>query len=659
MAEKRVQELLGQMQKTLECSICLEMMNNPVSTGCGHQFCRFCLTEFIDRKRQVPCPLCKKPITKRSLMKREELGDMVEGVRSLISAFQKDTGFLFSPPRGPQSGLLPGTPDSIKAKTTTGQKPAKNVAHSNVRRTKRRQLIDTASTDSPSLIRRGSSPSHSVKKSINGEQDAELGSSRTLEDDRQQELLKCIQEGTLNADDSSEDNDDVGINKEGNSTSSKHKTRKRNGSKKHPDRNSSNSNISRQKIGKAESDLTDGGKETMEMNQSKVVSVSDKVSDKVTEKSNAKLKTAESIGKTVNEDIAIEVQENNDNDATNEIEMEVDTDVHILSGTSVAKESESSSGPLFRTPVDPKGLKHSHQRNSSEDQSQVRKKSLRSKDNTNQHLEADDHDSSLKMTQEDLTVKVKDNSRTYCKKDKDLFVKEKKATRKVAEWLKNIPPISDSENVGCDEIRMNEPKEKIQPKRMSKKDVKVREEEEAMGNKIKHLAKQVQDNGKGLLFEIDDFETEPEKKPPTDSKIKSDKENASISIESEKSNLDKKNYEEVSDVRVQEVKHVITEPVRRKRIFKSRTNQSDVSSESDSDKALIRNNNQNVTVMKTITEEKNTSNVLDNEIVEIRSQDSELPSSDPYEFKSSQNTPMKVTKKKGKSKNNKQSKALK
>jgi hypothetical protein len=398
----------------------------------------------------------------------------------------------------------------------------------------------------------------------------------------------------------------------------------------------------------------------MEMNQSKVVSVSDKVSDKVTEKSNAKLKTAESIGKSVNEDIAIEVQENNDNDASDQIEMEVDTDVHILSGTSVAKESESSSGPLFRTPIDPKGLKHSHQRNSLADQSQVRKKSLRSKDNTNKHLEANDHDSCLKMTQEDLTVKVKDNSRTYCKKDKDLFVKEKKATRKVAEWLKNIPPITDSENVECDEvIRMNEPKEKIQPKRISKKDVKVREEEEAMGNKIKHLAKQVQDNGKGLLFEIDDFETEPEMKPATDSKIISDKENASISLESEKSNLDNKNYEEMSDVKVQEVKHVITEPVRRKRIFKSRTNQSDVSSESDSDKALIRNNNQNVTVMKTITEEKNTSNVLDNEIVEIRSQDSELPSSDPYEFKSSQNTPMKVTKKKGKSKNNKQSKALK
>ncbi|KAK7479149.1 hypothetical protein BaRGS_00029590 [Batillaria attramentaria] len=115
MTTRNIQELIGLMQKNLECSICLELFTNPVSTKCDHCFCRFCITEFLEKKRSVPCPLCKQPVTKRSLQEREELANIVNAIRKLITAFQDDSGTIYSPPKGPQS-FFPCTPDTVISK---------------------------------------------------------------------------------------------------------------------------------------------------------------------------------------------------------------------------------------------------------------------------------------------------------------------------------------------------------------------------------------------------------------------------------------------------------------------------------------------------------------------------------------------------------------
>ncbi|XP_030210428.1 nuclear factor 7, brain-like [Gadus morhua] len=40
------------------CSICLDVFNSPVSTPCGHNFCRTCITKFWDEQVKYKCPLC-------------------------------------------------------------------------------------------------------------------------------------------------------------------------------------------------------------------------------------------------------------------------------------------------------------------------------------------------------------------------------------------------------------------------------------------------------------------------------------------------------------------------------------------------------------------------------------------------------------------------
>ncbi|XP_067446950.1 E3 ubiquitin-protein ligase TRIM39-like [Thunnus thynnus] len=47
------------------CSICLEVFTNPVSTPCGHNFCKNCITEHSNINVQCQCPNCKKVFYRR------------------------------------------------------------------------------------------------------------------------------------------------------------------------------------------------------------------------------------------------------------------------------------------------------------------------------------------------------------------------------------------------------------------------------------------------------------------------------------------------------------------------------------------------------------------------------------------------------------------
>ncbi|KAJ3585461.1 hypothetical protein NHX12_014180 [Muraenolepis orangiensis] len=47
------------------CSICLEVFVEPVSTPCGHSFCKACLQGYWDHSKKSLCPMCKKNYAKR------------------------------------------------------------------------------------------------------------------------------------------------------------------------------------------------------------------------------------------------------------------------------------------------------------------------------------------------------------------------------------------------------------------------------------------------------------------------------------------------------------------------------------------------------------------------------------------------------------------
>ncbi|XP_065806190.1 E3 ubiquitin-protein ligase TRIM39-like [Labrus bergylta] len=50
------------------CSICLEVFVEPVSTPCGHSFCKACLQGYWNHSKKFLCPMCKKSYTKRPEM---------------------------------------------------------------------------------------------------------------------------------------------------------------------------------------------------------------------------------------------------------------------------------------------------------------------------------------------------------------------------------------------------------------------------------------------------------------------------------------------------------------------------------------------------------------------------------------------------------------
>ncbi|XP_062850574.1 E3 ubiquitin-protein ligase TRIM39-like [Trichomycterus rosablanca] len=49
----------------LQCSICLDVFTDPVSTSCGHNFCMICLKKCWDTSSVCQCPVCKKDFSKR------------------------------------------------------------------------------------------------------------------------------------------------------------------------------------------------------------------------------------------------------------------------------------------------------------------------------------------------------------------------------------------------------------------------------------------------------------------------------------------------------------------------------------------------------------------------------------------------------------------
>jgi hypothetical protein len=71
------------IEKEFECQICLDLMVEPVTTICGHTFCKICLVKFLDTK--LNCPICRKPI----LQNKETLAKNVI-FENLIKSTHKD-----------------------------------------------------------------------------------------------------------------------------------------------------------------------------------------------------------------------------------------------------------------------------------------------------------------------------------------------------------------------------------------------------------------------------------------------------------------------------------------------------------------------------------------------------------------------------------------
>ncbi|XP_066980620.1 uncharacterized protein [Macrobrachium rosenbergii] len=90
--------VLQSMQKTLECNICLDLLNKPLTTKCGHSFCTDCIHQVVKNSRNAAqCPLCLCHVTRRSLGHNRKITGLVAAVRDIIASIKKDCCFEVTP----------------------------------------------------------------------------------------------------------------------------------------------------------------------------------------------------------------------------------------------------------------------------------------------------------------------------------------------------------------------------------------------------------------------------------------------------------------------------------------------------------------------------------------------------------------------------------
>uniref|UniRef100_A0A3P9DB22 RING-type domain-containing protein n=1 Tax=Maylandia zebra TaxID=106582 RepID=A0A3P9DB22_9CICH len=75
------------------CSVCLEVLRDPVTIPCGHSYCLECIEDYWNRakqKGQWSCPQCRQVFNPRPLLSRNTvLGELVEKLQK--TGFQAES----------------------------------------------------------------------------------------------------------------------------------------------------------------------------------------------------------------------------------------------------------------------------------------------------------------------------------------------------------------------------------------------------------------------------------------------------------------------------------------------------------------------------------------------------------------------------------------
>ncbi|XP_026120564.1 E3 ubiquitin-protein ligase TRIM39-like isoform X2 [Carassius auratus] len=60
---------MSSLSEDIQCSVCLDVFTDPVTTPCGHNFCKICLNKCWDNSQTCSCPYCKETFKQRPDLK--------------------------------------------------------------------------------------------------------------------------------------------------------------------------------------------------------------------------------------------------------------------------------------------------------------------------------------------------------------------------------------------------------------------------------------------------------------------------------------------------------------------------------------------------------------------------------------------------------------
>ncbi|XP_053192385.1 E3 ubiquitin-protein ligase TRIM39-like isoform X2 [Scomber japonicus] len=84
------------------CSICLDVFTDPVTTPCGHNFCKNCINEHWNSNDQYLCPLCKKVFNTRPELHINTF------ISEMVSQFRQEAQQKASSSSSEQQAAKPG-----------------------------------------------------------------------------------------------------------------------------------------------------------------------------------------------------------------------------------------------------------------------------------------------------------------------------------------------------------------------------------------------------------------------------------------------------------------------------------------------------------------------------------------------------------------------
>ncbi|XP_025761042.1 E3 ubiquitin-protein ligase TRIM39-like [Oreochromis niloticus] len=130
------------------CSICLDVFTDPVTTSCGHNFCKTCISQHWDMNQSCQCPMCKETFYTRPQLRVNTF------ISEMVAQFRREAQQKASSSSSEQQAAKPGevpcdvcTGTRLKALKSclvcqTSYCQTHLEPHLTVKHLKRHQLID-------------------------------------------------------------------------------------------------------------------------------------------------------------------------------------------------------------------------------------------------------------------------------------------------------------------------------------------------------------------------------------------------------------------------------------------------------------------------------------------------------------------------------------